>query len=276
MLTKTEVSVYMIVYNGGSYLSGAVESILGQSFTDFEFVIVDDGSTDETPEILASFNDNRVRIFRQPRAGRPRARNRALRECRGNFIAIIDADDLACRDRLARQVDFLNRHPDVGVLATDYEVIDETGRRLWTVQLPTTDRELRRALVSGNPILNSSAMFRREVVEVAGAYDEQLPYCQDHDLWIRAAVKFKVASAPEVLASKRLHGKMIMMTVNRENLRCAIRARSRAVRLFNLPWYYRATFLHLWGISLLPQVVVSVLLRLRWRLNQQCFARLHA
>lgn len=263
-----EISVYMIVYNGQRHVGEAVRSILEQGFRDFEFVIVDDGSTDATFDILTAFNDPRVRIIRQPNIGRPKARNRALLECKGRYIAVIDADDMAMPTRLQRQWEFLERNPDISILFTDYVTMNGEGGVLWTETLPPADLDLRKLLYYKNPILNSSAMFRHSVYEKIGPYDESMIYCQDYDFWVRGASMFRMACLSEPLAMKRLHDGMIMMNVNKLNLKCAIEVRKRAMRIFHLPWYFQLRFAHLVVLRWIPQTLVSSLLKIRWAMMQ--------
>ena len=263
MKDGVEVSVYMIVHNGARFIRAAVDSILAQSFPDFEFVVIDDGSTDSSPEILASYRDPRLRVIHQENQGRPRARNRALAECQGRFIAVIDSDDLAKPERLARQVEYLRAHPEIGVLGADHLFIDEMGRTVSRVRLPPEHEKLRRLIVIRNSIPLSAAMFRKDVADAIGGYDETFVFCQDHDFLVRAAARFRFAALPEVLAARRIHGSMIMMTRNRENMKHAMRVRRRAIQLFGMPWYYHFRYFHLLLLILMPQWMISLLLRIR-------------
>ncbi len=145
------VSVVMAVYNAESWLSEAVESVLGQTFGDFEFVVIDDGSIDATPEILRRFHDPRLRVTRQPQSGQTPALNRALRLSQGALVARMDGDDVALPDRLARQVAFLDAHPDVGLLGTACREISASGAVLRTITPPADDHAVRRLLIRKNP-----------------------------------------------------------------------------------------------------------------------------
>lgn len=127
---EPKISVVMSVYNGERYLGEAVESIFNQTFSDFEFIIINDGSTDRTPEILTEIDDPRAKVINQPNRGLTASLNRAIRLAKGEYIARMDADDISEPTRLERQVEVLDRDPDVVLVACWYEVIDEKGNFL--------------------------------------------------------------------------------------------------------------------------------------------------
>lgn len=207
METRHPVSVIMTVFNGERYLQQAIDSVLGQSLADFEFVIVDDGSDDGTPEILAAAagRDSRVRVITQPRLGRARALNVAWERSTGAFIANLDADDLAEPERLARQYAYLQQHPQVGLLGTGVKVLRGNAAGALIKHLPLTDPELRRAFMRGNPFVHSSAVMPRSVLEELGGYNESFAVLIDYELWVRIAGKYEVANLPDALVVKRVH-----------------------------------------------------------------------
>jgi glycosyltransferase involved in cell wall biosynthesis len=246
----------MIVHDEERYVSKSVGDILAQSFRDLELIVVDDGSTDRTPELLWNVGDDRLRVFTQPRMGRPRARNRALAEVRGEYVAIMDGDDGALPDRLARQVARFEHDGDLGVLGTAYREIDAAGSVLREVRPPEDDRALRACLCTRYPFLTSSLMIRRRVIDEVGRYDETFTFSQDYEFMIRAARRTRLANLPDVLAEKRIHAEMIMMSSVRENLRHNLRARLRAIREFRLPPYYYATLLKPALLYCLPPAIV--------------------
>ena len=264
MKDGVEVSVYMIVHNGSRFIRAAVDSILAQSFPDFEFVVVDDGSTDETADILNSYRDGRLRVVHQPHCGGPRASNRALAECKGDLIARIDADDIALPDRIARQVEFLRRNPDVGMVSSNYLHIDENEEPLWEVRLPESHSDLLRQLWLRNRILHSATMIRRSVVEAVGNYDEILRFAQDYDFWLRIASRFKLANLPQILAKKRLHGGATRLSSNRQNMQCFLLVRRRAAEMYGLGWIYRIRLLKYHLLPVSPPPLLSMLLRMQW------------
>jgi glycosyltransferase involved in cell wall biosynthesis len=199
------VSVVMTVYDGAPYLEDAIRSILDQSLTDFEFIVVDDGSADASPSILERFatEDRRVRIVTQPHAGIAAAANRGCRSALGDFVARMDADDLSFASRLERQVAFLREHPDIGVVGAD---IRELGadRSFAAADHPRPEKPdvVRWNLMFGNCIANPTAMVRRTLFERLGYYRDGV--AEDYDFWIRASEVTKLANLAFVLVDYRV------------------------------------------------------------------------
>ena len=170
------VSVVMSVYNGQEFLAEAVESVAGQTFSDFEFVIVDDGSTDATADILAEYakRDRRVRVLRHENRGRPESLNRGIEAATAPLIARMDADDVSLRQRFEQQVEFMRARPDVVLLGGAAELITPERRTLRVYQPPTEDTELRATLLRHNPFRHPALMLRREAVLGVGGYRKAL------------------------------------------------------------------------------------------------------
>jgi len=224
------VSVVMAVRDGAPWVAGAIESILGQTLTDLELIVVDDGSTDDTPLLLAGVRDPRLVVERQAHAGLTRALGRALARARAPLVARLDADDVARPDRLERQRAFLAAHPEVGLLGTAARVVDEAGREVGTIQPPEDDTTIRRALIRRNPFVHSSIMARRALVAQAGGYDPDFPVAQDYDLWLRLGQLTRMANLPEALVTRRLVAGRVTAAREDDRLRAEARARWRAVR----------------------------------------------
>lgn len=200
------VSVLMCVYNGLPYLEQAVESILGQTFTDFEFIIVDDGSTDRGPDLLAGLRDSRVRYVRNTaNRGIYASQNRALTLARGRYVAQLDADDLAHADRLGKQAAFLNANPQVGLVAAPVIHIDSLGRPRAGDFRPVSPVIIRWRLLFNNPIIHSSVMYRRDLVLEAGGFNHLEATSGDYELWSRLAGLTELAQFPEPLVRYRIH-----------------------------------------------------------------------
>jgi glycosyltransferase involved in cell wall biosynthesis len=189
----------MSVYDGERHLAEAVDSILAQSFRDLELVVVDDGSTDATPEILVGYDDPRVRVLSPGRLGRAGALNAGLEQATAPLIALMDADDVSLEHRLARQVELLASSPEVAVCSTWFDVIDEDGAVVRRMAFPTRDADLRRRFLRGNPIGGPTALVRREVFDTVGGFQEEYVPSEDHDLWRRALGSFGFAVLPEVV-----------------------------------------------------------------------------
>lgn len=209
-----KVTVLMSVYNGERFLREAIESILVQSFQDFEFIIIDDGSTDSTLEIIQSYDDTRIRLIEnEMNLGLSRSLNRGLKLAKGQFIARQDADDVSEPERLARQVTFLETHNDVVLLGTSYQEIDTHGSLIGKRKLPCDYTEIRWSLLFFCPFVHSAVMLRKSIVlEQIGFYNEALAYAMDYDLWYRIARCLPVANLDEYLVRYRINPRSMTAT----------------------------------------------------------------
>ena len=255
------VSVLMAVRDGAPWVAEAVASVLGQTAGDLELIVVDDGSTDATPELLAKVRDERLRVDRRPAAGLTPALNRGLALARGPLVARLDADDLALPERLARQRDFLAAHPDVGLLGGGVRELDAGGREVAVRVPPASDAALRSALIRRNPFIHSAVMVRRALVERVGGYDESVPVAQDYDLWMRLARVTRLASLPEVMVVRRLLPGRVSAVRDDARLRAEVRIRWRAVREGGYPWWCAV-------YALRPAAVLALPLPLRRRVRR--------
>lgn len=223
----------MPVYNGQRYVDEAIASVVGQGYDDFEFVIIDDGSTDDTPAILAQWaaRDPRIIVHRSPRnEGIPSALNRGLAVARGEYIARQDADDLCVAGRVAKQVAVLDADPGTVLVSSGYEVIDEQGRRRgWLIPFEAPE-VLEYLLQFSNAIGgHGQVMFRRDVVLSLGNYRVEFDYSQDYDLWSRLVRHGRVVVLPINGMRHRLHDRRVSvvsgkrqqynsMSISRRNL----------------------------------------------------------
>ena len=231
------VSVVMAVYNGEPWIGDALASILTQSLRDLELIVVDDGSTDDTPRRLAAVDDRRLTVLQQPRSGQTPALNRGLRAARAPLVARIDADDVALPDRLARQSTFMATHPEVGLLGTAAREMLPSGAVIRTLVPPCDHREIRRALMRANPFIHSSVMFRRALVQRVGGYDESFAVAQDYDLWLRMSRVTRLANLSEPLVLRRLAPGRLSSARDSTRLRDEVVAKLRALRTgASPPW----------------------------------------
>ncbi len=210
-----EITVLMPAYNAQQYLRPAVESILNQSFSDFEFIVIDDGSTDDTARIIASYADPRIRFYQQANEGLSRTLNRGISLAHGTYIARQDADDVSMPQRFTAQIEFMKRHADIAMVGTAAEiwVEDRPGGRYH--HHPCDPAQLAFAMLFDNYFVHSSVMIRRAVLDDIGGYSaEKSRQPEDFELWSRISRKYPVANLPEVLQIYRERGGSICRTDN--------------------------------------------------------------
>jgi len=197
-----QVSVIIPTYNRAGCLREAVDSVLAQEFRGFELIVVDDGSTDETPQLLREYGSS-IRMLRQENRGVSAARNAGIAASRGELIAFLDSDDAWLPGKLARQVEFFRQNPEILICQTE-ELWVKNGRRVNPGQ-----RHRKRGGMIFEPSLAlclvspSAVMLRRELFEQVGLFDERLPACEDYDLWLRVSCRFPVGLIETPLIIKR-------------------------------------------------------------------------
>lgn len=212
MCRQPTISVVMCVYNNERYLVDAINSILDQTFSDFEFIIINDGSTDQSESILRKFEkqDDRIRLFSRPNTGVIAARNEALGHVKGHYISTVDSDDIALPEMLAKQLAFLENnleHVAVGQLVL---VIDPDGLPIRVANENLTPEAIDQSHLKGHSVFpHSGSMMRHNAVKAVGGYREELKSAEDLDLWLRLAEIGKLSNLPEVLLKYRLHLKSI-------------------------------------------------------------------
>jgi glycosyltransferase involved in cell wall biosynthesis len=211
------VTVLTVVYNGARFLQEAIDSILAEEFRDFEYVIVDDGSTDATPEILAraAARDPRIVLLRnETNRGIAPATNRGLAIARGEYVARLDADDLSLPGRFTREVAVLDADPDVALVSMNYETIDASGNVLGRSQRDHPPQLVEYLLHFSNAIGgHSQVMFRRSTIAALGNYDEACGAALDYDLWTRIVGHGRIVVLPEVGMRYRLHDQNLTLRV---------------------------------------------------------------
>jgi glycosyltransferase involved in cell wall biosynthesis len=214
------VSVLIPVYNGQRYLAAAIESVLGQSFRDFEVLVVDDGSRDRSRDVAWEWKrrDARVRVIAQNHEGKAAGLNRGIREARSKWVAMLDADDVCLPDRLEAQLAFASQHPSLVIVASHAWYIGERGRVLGVYRLgPTTPEEFHAVLGRGDVIhfLHSTTMVDRERVLDSGGYDDRFGPAEDLELYNRLADKGLMSLAiAEPKVGYRVHENSLMMATH--------------------------------------------------------------
>ena len=202
---RPAVTVFIPVYNRGRYLAQAVDSMLAQTYRDFEILILDDGSEDDSLEIARSYRDPRVRVEANSKnLGNTPTRNRGIDLSRGRFIATLDSDDFAMPERLAKQVDYLEAHKDCVAVGSWIRKQDDATGTSRLKRHPLTSREMKAWFPWHNSLSQTSIMVRADTLKRL-RYDESYEQCQDYDLHIRLAREHDIANLPEALTVKRLH-----------------------------------------------------------------------
>lgn len=205
MVGSVEVSVVIPCYNHGRFLGEAIRSVLLQSFRDFEIVVVDDGSSDDTAQVARGFEG--VRLLQQKNQGQAAARNAGLRESRGRHVVFLDADDRLLPDALETGLACARAHPECGFVSGHYRMIAGDGSPHPTVVRPCVEKDHYRALLRRNYIgMIATVLFRRETLEAVGGFDRKVPACEDYDVLLRIARRFPVHCHEGIVAEYRWHG----------------------------------------------------------------------
>ena len=238
-----QVTVVIPAYNAMAYLSETVSSVLAQSFTDFELLIVNDGSTDQIDDWAAALPDPRVRLIAQENQGLPGARNTGIREAQGQYIAFLDADDLWESTKLEKQMQCLQANADVGVVYTWTLLVDEMGQPTGRVFASQAEGNVWQQLLETDVISNgSSAIVRRECFETVGDFDRTLTSAEDLDMWLRIAVHYPFAVVKEPLTLYRQYASSMSKNRQRmlQNLRTVIEKAFQAAPMETLHLRSRA------------------------------------
>lgn len=202
------VSVVMAVRDGERFVGEAIGSLRNQTLADFELIVVDDGSADATPRIVDTLaaQDDRIRLHVRPHAGYAQALNAGWQLADSEYVGVLDADDLAEPGRLERQLRFLERHPEVGVVGGALLLITADGRPFYIAAYPEAPEDARAALKSRSPLGHTCVLMRRSALEEVGGYRTEFPLAEDYDLWLRISERHTLANVPDILGRYRVHG----------------------------------------------------------------------
>jgi glycosyltransferase involved in cell wall biosynthesis len=221
----------MSVYNGADHVRQAIDSILAQSLPDFEFIIVDDASTDSTLEVIHSYRDPRIILLEnESNVGLAESLNRGLAAAHGGYVARQDADDSSHPDRLFRQARYLDRHPKVGVVGSAARWVDDEQNTLQIWPSGMDNPELQQRFIETCWLIHGSTMSRRQCFEQADGYDATMRTGQDYDLWLRVSEIWDLASLPDVLYTFRRHQDASSVSHKEEQMRNAQVGRARAIQ----------------------------------------------
>jgi len=220
MVKTPKVSVIIPTYNQAKFIDKAIESVLKQSYQDFEIIVINDGSTDNTEEIVKNYSDFRIRyIYQANNVGVSEARNTGIRASQGDYIALLDSDDEFLPERLMKQVQILqNKSSEIGVVCSWSYNIDEKGNYISKRCLPKKDGYIYEDLLSTNPISVPTVLIRKECFEKVGLFDNLLDGQEDWDMWIRMAKCYQFALIKVPLAKRRIHPNRISYDLERKNV----------------------------------------------------------
>ncbi|MBW6442117.1 glycosyltransferase [Patescibacteria group bacterium] len=250
------VSVIMPAYNSEKYISEAIESILNQSFKDFEFIIIDDGSTDKTWEIIQEYAEKDERVVavkNEKNLNNYACRNKGIKISKGKYIVWQDSDDISMSNRLEKQVDFMENNLEVGICGSFMQIFTDE-KDLNIRKYSTEDKDLRKDIFKYSPIAQPTAIIRKECYEKVGYYDDSYDATQDLDMTFRIGNEFKLANIPEVLIRYRVHPNSVTYKKVKKQIINALRIRRKYSEgyAYNLDFTGRVVMIFTWFSQFLP------------------------
>jgi glycosyltransferase involved in cell wall biosynthesis len=205
---RPKVSIQMCTYNRAHYIEQAIQSVIAQTFTNWELLILDDTSTDNTEEVIFKYqNDQRIKYFKNDtNLGIAKNRNRGLALSQGKYIAVLDSDDYWIdKTKLEKQVEFLDKNTEYGLVGTNIEIVDENSKLLKNINYPNKDSKIKKQMLIKNNFCHSSVLFSKENVVGIGLYDESLPLAEDYDLFLRIGLDKKLENLDIASVAYRKH-----------------------------------------------------------------------
>jgi len=251
------VSVIMPVYNGAKYIDEAIESILSQTFSDFEFIIIDDGSTDDTIQHIKRFNDHRMLLLKnEHNMGITQSLNRGLESAKGEYICRMDADDISLANRLEKQVSFLQKYSSIVLVGSSADQIDDKGIIVGEELMPLSPAEINRIKFIHNPFIHGSVMFRKSLLVEFGGYDVRWKYNEDYDLWLRFTSRYLAMNMSDKLLRRRIHQSNITVLKEVELVKYRLQTLFHAIL-----YYYKNPLLMLYIVRPMIAYFYKVLLK---------------
>ena len=202
------VSIIITTHNRAHYLSGAIQSILSQEGVDFEIIIIDDASTDNTKDVISAYlSDKRIRYYKIEKSSSiPQARNSAIPYINSKYVAVLDSDDLWCdKLKLKKQTDILEKNNDIVLVGSGAITIDEDGKEIKKIFKPELDKDIKESLFKKNPFFHSSVVYRKSAAESVGWYNEKIKFGEDLDLWIKLSERGLMHNIPQTMIKYRVH-----------------------------------------------------------------------
>ncbi len=257
-----QVSVLMPAYNAEKYIGFAIDSILNQTFKNFELLIIDDGSSDSTFDIIKKYSqlDPRIKMSQNPKnSGVSKTRNNLIKQARGKYIVWQDADDVSLPFRIQEQYSYMEANHDVVVVGGFLQFIDEDGKQLYVRNYAEFDVQLRKNIFKYSPVSQPVSMIRKNVFEKSGLYDESLNQAEDLDISFRIGKYGKFSNIQKVLLNYRFYPNSLSAQKLRENINSTLKVRRKAVSQYG----YTMSFLdHLayiasWGVQFIPPSITQ-------------------
>lgn len=205
---KNKISIHMCTYNRAHFIQQAINSVLKQTYTNWELLILDDASTDNTESIILPYlKDSRIRYIKNEKnLGITKNRNKALSLSTGEYIAVLDSDDVwVDKEKLSKQISFLNQNEDYALVGTNMEIIDSENKKITDKKYETENTDIKNNLLIKNQFCHSSVLYRTKIVKDMDGYDESLMSWEDYDLWLRLGKKYKLANLDIISTSYRIH-----------------------------------------------------------------------
>jgi len=258
MNSEPKVSIIIPTYNQSQYLEEAMESVLNQTYQNIEIIIVDDGSTDNTSEVVKSF-DNKIIYIPQKNKGASSARNAGIKKAQGQYVAFLDSDDMWIKNKLEKQIKFIQNNPEIGLLGTGcYQMVD-INKMIYKKIFPAKNEILQKDLIKYNPFIQSSVIIKKDVFNHIDLYDEKFKESEDYDLWLRIAQKYKVANLEQALVTKRYYEKGLSKDKDNKQLYFALKAKRNAIKRGQYSKLYYFYILKSWIFMKMPFFVRRII-----------------
>ncbi len=232
------VTVFTPNYNKAKYLQETIESVLHQTYENFEYIIIDDCSTDDSWDIISKYasKDERIKAYRNNENLRiVKTRNKGFQfsSKEAKYFAILDSDDVSTLERLEKQVNFLEENPRYGLIGSDLIVIDEESKEIGYRKYASSDLDIRKVITRLNPIAQSSVLIRKQAIQEVGFYDEKWSVCQDYDYWLRIGINWKLKNFDKSLIKYRLSRTQVKITNLKETIQNTYLIQKKAIKEYN-------------------------------------------
>jgi len=234
------ITVFTPNYNCAGFISETIESIINQTYENFEYIIIDDLSTDESWKIIQNYadKDKRIRIYRnKKKLGIAKTRNKGFkkRSPKSKYFVIIDSDDVSLKNRIGIQIRFLEDNPSYGLVGSNVIIINENSKIIGFREFPSTNNEIRKHFIPFNPIAQSSVILRDEVINQIGFYDENFNGCEDYEYWLRVAIDWKLYNLKKPLIKYRVSKTQFKYNSLKKTIKDGIVIQNKAIYLYNYP-----------------------------------------